>query len=52
MQHLYLGIFVAVVFALVVCGCILDAETKKKATNELRPRPAYIRPERGPLRGQ
>jgi len=29
MQQLYLGIFVAVMIALVVCGCILTRKPKK-----------------------
>jgi hypothetical protein len=29
MQQFYLGVFVAVMTALVVCGCILTRKTKK-----------------------
>jgi len=38
MQHLQLGIFVAAMIALVVCGCILTRKpTKKPPTETLRP---------------
>ena len=37
MQHLQLGIFVAAMIALVVCGCILTRKPTKKPTETLRP---------------
>jgi hypothetical protein len=40
MQHLQLGIFVAAMIALVVCGCILTRKPTKKPSTETLRRPA------------